>query len=212
MLMDPWSTFDSIRNNVAFLEEFVGDGWSVAPFCRMLPYAGTPIRRQLEEQGRLLGSPFDPDYKFLDPRLDLFYDWVLATFHRRNFTSEGLCHLLRYGLFEARLRLPGANPTTDLDRARLQCIAEVCNGVACRVLRSAIDWVEAHTLEELEGDREFLTGLMELEHREEQRLTEEYFVYRREIESRSPHKAEGGFDKTWTHWQGDREAAGIGVA
>jgi hypothetical protein len=53
---------------------------------------------------------------------------------------------------------------------------------------------------------------MELEHREEQRLTEEYFVYRREIESRSPHKAEGGFDKTWTHWQGDREAAGIGVA
>jgi anaerobic magnesium-protoporphyrin IX monomethyl ester cyclase len=212
MLMDPWSTFDSIRNNIAFLEEFVGDGWSVAPFCRMLPYAGTPIRRQLEEQGRLLGSPFEPDYKFLDPRLDLFYDWVLATFHRRNFTSEGLCHLLRYGLFEARLRLPGTNPTTALDRARIMCIAEVCNGVACRVLRSAIDWVESHTMEELERDREFLTGLMTLEHQEEQRLTEEYFAYRRDVERRGPQTVDGGFDRTWTHWKGDREAAGIGVA
>lgn len=212
MLMDPFSTFDSVRNNIAFLKEFVGDGWSVAPFCRMLPYAGTPIKRELEAQGRLLGTAFEPDYRFLDPKLDLFYDWLLATFHTRNFTSEGLCHLLRYSLFEARLRLPGASPATDADRATLQYIAAVCNGVACSTLRAAIDHVERTPLEELQSDREYLTGLMAVEQQEEAQLTREYMQYRQSIEARRGALPDGGFDQSWTHWQGDREAAGVGAA
>jgi len=72
MLVEPYSTIEMIRNNVVFLEEFIGDGWSVAPFCRMLPYAGTPIKRRLEAEGRLAGTAFEPDYSFLDPKLDLF--------------------------------------------------------------------------------------------------------------------------------------------
>ena len=88
MLVDPYTTFRSIRQNVEFLEAFIGDGWTVAPFCRMLPYAGTPIKRQLEAEARLLGTPFEPDYKFLDPKLDLFYDWMVRTFYDRNFTTR----------------------------------------------------------------------------------------------------------------------------
>jgi radical SAM superfamily enzyme YgiQ (UPF0313 family) len=214
MLMDPSSTFESIRNNIAFLEAFVGDGWSVAPFCRMLPYAGTPVRRELEAAGRLLGTSFEPDYKFLDPRLDLFYDWMLATFHTRNFTSEGLCHLLRYSLFEARLRLPGANPVMDADRARIQFIAAVCNGVACSTLRAAIDYIEERSLTDLQRDGEFLSGLTYLEQQEEQRLTQEHRDYRQTVDARRA-QVDGGFDKSWTFWSGaggDREAAGIGAA
>ena len=213
MLMDPSSTFESIRNNIDFLEEFVGDGWSVAPFCRMLPYAGTPVRRDLEAQGRLLGTPFEPDYKFLDSKLDLFYDWLLATFHTRNFTSEGLCHLLRYSLFEARLRLPGASPASAADRSAIQFIAAVCNRVACNTLRAALDHIERTPLRELERDPEFLNGLMALEHQEEARLTQEYMAYRKRLDARRKGRAvDGGFDHSWTLWQGDREAAGIGAA
>ena len=184
MLMDPSSTFESIRHNIDFLEEFVGDGWSVAPFCRMLPYAGTPVRRELETQGRLLGTPFEPDYKFLEPKLDLFYDWLLATFHTRNFTSEGLCHLLRYSLFEARLQLPGPNPATAADRATIQFIAAVCNRVACNTLRAAIDYFEATPLDVLQRNPEFLSGLMALEQREEARLTQEFMTYREAMDAR----------------------------
>jgi hypothetical protein len=210
--MDPYSTIDSIRNNIAFLEEFVGDGWSVAPFCRMLPYAGTPIKRQLESEGRLLGTPFEPDYQFLDPRLDLFYDWMIATFHRRNFTTEGLCHLLRYSLFEARLRLPGASRVTSAERAEIQCIAAMCNGLACNTLRAAIEHVAARSIEELTENREFLAGLAALEQREEARLHREYENYQLRLDARRSAKVEGGFNRTWTHWQGDREASGIGAA
>jgi radical SAM superfamily enzyme YgiQ (UPF0313 family) len=212
MLLDPWSTFESIRNNITFLEQFVGDGWSVAPFCRMLPYAGTPVRRQLEAQKRLRGTSFDPDYTFLDPRLDLFYDWMLATFHTRNFTTEGLCHLLRYSLFEARLRLPGSNPTTARERSLIQCIAAVCNRVACQTLRAAINHIESESIERLQAEREFLHGLQAVEQTEEQRLTQEYDAYRRRIDARRAGAVEGGFDKSWTFWNGDREAAGIGAA
>ena len=102
MLVDPFSTFRSIRQNISFLEEFIGDGWTVAPFCRMLPYAGTPIKRRLEAEGRLLGTPFEPDYKFLDPKLDLFYDWMVKTFYERNFTNQGLCHILRWSTSRRR--------------------------------------------------------------------------------------------------------------
>jgi radical SAM superfamily enzyme YgiQ (UPF0313 family) len=199
MLMEPWSTFDSIRTNIDFLEEFAGDGWSVAPFCRMLPYAGTPVRRQLAEEGRLLGTPFAPDYRFLDPRLDLFYDWLLATFQQRNFTSEGLCHALRYSLFEARLRLPAANRVTAAERLEIQRITAVCNRIACGTLRAALDHVERTPLAELERDRELLDGLMALERREEARLAAELASCRRTIEARPLAPSDGA-------WSGDHVA------
>jgi hypothetical protein len=41
----------------------------------MVPYDGTPIKDELQRQGRLKGDVCDPDYDFLDPRLDgLFHD------------------------------------------------------------------------------------------------------------------------------------------
>jgi hypothetical protein len=39
----------------------------------MLPYDGTPIKDQLAAEGRLKGDVCNPDYDFLDPRLDDFF-------------------------------------------------------------------------------------------------------------------------------------------
>lgn len=73
MLLDPSSTFASVRANVGFLREIVGDGSASAQFCKMLPYDGTPIKDALVQSGRLKGDVCTPDYDFLDPRLDDFY-------------------------------------------------------------------------------------------------------------------------------------------
>jgi len=73
MLLDPSSTFDSVRSNVNFLRAIVGDGYAGATFGRMVPYDGTPIKDDLEREGRLKGDICRPDYDFLDPRLDEFY-------------------------------------------------------------------------------------------------------------------------------------------
>lgn len=214
MLVDPFSTFRSIRQNIEFLETFIGDGWTVAPFCRMLPYAGTPIKRRLEAEGRLLGTRFEPDYKFLDPKLDLFYDWMVKTFYTRNFTNQGLCHILRGLLFEARLRLSAYNLVTEGQRAYLQHLTAVCNQVACYSLRCAVDHIEATPLSVLERNPGYLEGLTAHEKREEARLTAEvgqYYEWVHRDHSPIPGPV-GGFDKSWTFYEGDREAAGIGAA
>jgi hypothetical protein len=73
MLLDPSSTFATVRQNIDFLRAIVGDGCAPATFCKMLPYDGTPIRETLAAEGRLKGDVCTPDYDFLDPRLDDFY-------------------------------------------------------------------------------------------------------------------------------------------
>jgi radical SAM superfamily enzyme YgiQ (UPF0313 family) len=73
MMLDPSSTFESILENVAFLRRIVGDGYAAAEFCRMIPYDGTPIKEELERTGRLRGDVCNPDYDFLDPRLETFF-------------------------------------------------------------------------------------------------------------------------------------------
>jgi anaerobic magnesium-protoporphyrin IX monomethyl ester cyclase len=214
MMVEPYSSFRSIRQNINFLEEFIGDGWTVAPFCRMLPYAGTPVKRRLETEGRLLGTPFEPDYKFLDPKLDFFYDWMVSTFYERNFTNQGLCHILRGLLFEAHLRLPSRNRVSEGQKAYLHHLTAVCNRVACYTLRCAVDYIEANSLSLLERDRGYLEGLTEHEKREEARLTNElaqYYEWVHQDHSPIPGPV-GGFEKSWTFYEGDREAAGVGAA
>ncbi len=73
MLLDPSSTFESVAANIDFLRTIVGDGSAGATFCKMLPYDGTPIKDELERTGRLRGDVCAPDYAFLDPRLEDFY-------------------------------------------------------------------------------------------------------------------------------------------
>ena len=74
MLLDPSSTFESIRENINFLRTILDDGCLPVTFCRMLPYDGTPIKDELVRTGRLRGDICNPDYDFLDPRIGEFYE------------------------------------------------------------------------------------------------------------------------------------------
>ncbi len=91
MLLDPWSTFESMRENVGFLRQIVGDGYAAATFCRMLPYGGTPIRDRLQQEGRLRGDTMHPDYDFLDTRLNEYYE-LLREVARPWIHDGGLSH------------------------------------------------------------------------------------------------------------------------
>ena len=77
MLLDPSSTFESVRANLQFLRRIVGDGSAAAGFGRMVPYDGTPIKDDLARSGRLRGDVSRPEYDFLDPRLNDFYHEII---------------------------------------------------------------------------------------------------------------------------------------
>ncbi|HWF78581.1 MAG TPA: radical SAM protein [Caulobacteraceae bacterium] len=204
MLLEPYSTMATVRSNIDFLRQFVGDGWSVAGFCRTLPYAGTALKRQLESEGRLMGSPFEPDYTFLDPKLDVFYDWMLLTFRERNFTNTGLCEVLRSFIFEARLNLPDQRRFAAGDAARLTSIAAQANGHALYALSAALDYVEATPLGEIRINDGFLAAVTAHEQAQEQRLlrevTELYCSVRAGDGAVSPRGpgGVGGFENSWT--------------
>lgn len=79
MLFDPSSTLESVRENLNFLRRILSDGCAAAVFCRMLPYEGTPIKDELERNGRLRGDICHPDYDFLDPRVTTLYSSLSQT-------------------------------------------------------------------------------------------------------------------------------------
>ena len=205
MLLEPYSTIAIVRNNIAFLDRYVGDGWTVAGFCRTLPYAGTPLKTQLETEGRMLGTPFEPDYNFLDSRLDRFYDWMLLTFYERNFTNSGLNEVLRRLNFDARLKLPNRRKFGPSERATVQRITAECNGHALYCLRSALDYIEATPLDEIDIKGGYLAKLTTHEKTQERRLLAEVgavdagrFAWRQYLESDQEFRSLGGFANAWT--------------
>ena len=128
MLFDPSSSFQSVRENIRFLRQIVGDGSAAATFCRMLPYGGTPIRDLLEKEGRLRGDLTHPDYDFLDSRLNEYYR-LLNQAMRPWIYNEGLANELNYALDElgAMKRLiPGLEQVAVYD-AQLRSLIKVTN-------------------------------------------------------------------------------------
>jgi anaerobic magnesium-protoporphyrin IX monomethyl ester cyclase len=128
MLFDPSSSFDSIRENIGFLRQIVGDGSAAATFCRMLPYGGTPIRDLLEREGRLRGDLTHPDYDFLDTRINEYHRLLSQTV-RPWIHNEGLSHQLNYAWDELetiRRLVPGIG-NTDLYRNALQSLTKFSN-------------------------------------------------------------------------------------
>lgn len=85
MLLDPSSTFESVRENLNFLRTILDDGCLPVTFCRMLPYDGTPIKDELVRTGRLRGDVCNPDYDFLDPRLEDFYEGLTTVVNVRGW-------------------------------------------------------------------------------------------------------------------------------
>lgn len=103
MLLDPTSTFDYIRENILFLRDICGDGSAPVVFCKMVPYAETDIEKRLMREGRLKGSIINPDYDFLDPRLDRYCEFLHRIFHDWMITNTGMLAKLRWNRFEVAI-------------------------------------------------------------------------------------------------------------
>jgi radical SAM superfamily enzyme YgiQ (UPF0313 family) len=119
MLFDPSSTFYSVRANVAFLRSIIGDGSSAVVFCKMLPYAGTPIEATLTAEGRLIGSIVRPDYRFIDSRLDEYYEQLNALAAPWLNGPDALSHTLNVLAHESVVMQRLFNGLGGLDSYRL---------------------------------------------------------------------------------------------
>jgi radical SAM superfamily enzyme YgiQ (UPF0313 family) len=152
MLFDPSSSFASIRINVDFLRTIIGDGSAGATFCRMLPYGGTPIRARLAEEGRLRGSVTQPDYTFLDPRLDDFHR-LLDRAAGHWIHGEGVSHRLNWAWHELTVARRLLDELVGVDDYRRELAT-----LTARSNERLLDWVEEASLAFEAGDASLLSA------------------------------------------------------
>ena len=171
MLFDPSTTFDSVRDNLAFLKTIVGDGSTPAQFCRMVPYDGTPIKDELARSGRLRGDIKNPDYDFLDPTMDTFFYTLNRMIHVSGWIHgiEALTPQLQYARSEVAVMdalfpaLPGLADYSETVRAITQAANEVLFRVVEDVLNACTDgqpqpWSPAAVRAECRGFQETLVN------------------------------------------------------
>lgn len=138
MLFDPSSSFGSVRENIKFLRQIVGDGSAAAVFSRMLPYGGTPIRDQLQREGRPRGDLTHPDYVFLDVRLN-DYHRRLTNAVRPWIHGEGLSYQLSYASdeLETVVRLVPEVEGIEAYRNALRSLTRESNEVLFRLVEES---------------------------------------------------------------------------
>jgi radical SAM superfamily enzyme YgiQ (UPF0313 family) len=126
MLLEPSSTLESVKENIAFLRLVRNLGGPPLCFVKMLPLAATEMEGRLIAEGRLTGDPLRPDYGFLDPRLDLYALWIILRFSHRNSAPDGLVEMLRIAHFDQLVAqaFDGACWTRDYGTAMRRLIDE----------------------------------------------------------------------------------------
>jgi anaerobic magnesium-protoporphyrin IX monomethyl ester cyclase len=138
MLFDPSTTFESVRSNLQFLRTIVGDGSAPASFCRMVPYDGTPIKDELARTGRLRGDVYNPDYNFLDPRVDTFFHALNRMVHVSGWIHgiEALTPQLQYAKSEVDVMEALFPPLPGFDeyKATLRGITRSANELLFQVV------------------------------------------------------------------------------
>jgi anaerobic magnesium-protoporphyrin IX monomethyl ester cyclase len=96
MLFQPSSTYMSINDNLDFLREICGDGYSAVTFLKMLPYFETRIEKELRNEGRLKGKPGFLDYDFHDESLSHYYDFITICLMDWLRDTDGLLNISKW--------------------------------------------------------------------------------------------------------------------
>jgi len=96
MLFQPSSTFASIIENLSFLENICGDGYTPVSFLKVQPYFETRLERDLRKEGRLKGRPGHLDYDYTDKSLDHYFLFVTDCLREWLLGKKGLLNFLKW--------------------------------------------------------------------------------------------------------------------
>lgn len=174
MLFEPYSTVESVRENISFLRTINMLGDALVHFCKMSPYAGTAIARRLAAEGRLEGTSACPDYHFRDPRLDLLQLFYSQTFNFRNFDDRGLVERLRFAKFDACVVEKYFADKYDAEgyRRSVRELIRMSNESALETMTIGVDFVAEHEAAEILQYWEILEDLTRQHKSLDQKMSE----------------------------------------
>jgi radical SAM superfamily enzyme YgiQ (UPF0313 family) len=139
MLFDPSSTLELVLENVRFLREIGDDGTVPLTLGKMMPYAETDIEDDLRREGRLRGTQYRPDYAYLDPRLDGWFDYLWHVLHGWIAGSDSLLNQLKWSRTELDVmqRFFPETPGLNEHRERITLLIQHYNDVFCHVIEDS---------------------------------------------------------------------------
>ena len=150
MMLDPDSTFQSIKANLAFLEGLCQGGRVPVRFAKMMPLMATPITNRLQAEGRLGGTLTSPQFTYEDQRLDLLEIFFGKAFGSA-FASRGLVDRLRSARKEAII-LRKFYPRRYAVRAYEKSIRELIeefNDSAFETLYKGVEFMEGRSSDDI---------------------------------------------------------------
>lgn len=100
LLLNPDSTLEDFRANVAFLRAHCGNPMN---FCRTEIYAGTPLELKLRREGRLLGDYWGYGYRIRDARAQEAFELMYVGLAGRHFGDNCVHHLTMRVDFERQV-------------------------------------------------------------------------------------------------------------
>ena len=129
LLFQPTSTFSSVNDNLGFLREICGDGSVPVTFMKLMPYCGTPVEKELAEQGRLKGKPGFLDYDFPDESMNHYYEFITDSFAEWLRDPDGLVNISKWSrnYISVFSHLFEKIPETDTLSADLKSITAAVN-------------------------------------------------------------------------------------
>jgi anaerobic magnesium-protoporphyrin IX monomethyl ester cyclase len=96
MLFQPSSTYISLRENLNFLRQICGDGYTPVTFLKLQPYFETRIEKELRKEGRLKGIPGFLDYDFIDESMNHYYEFTRECFMEWLTDPDGLVNFSKW--------------------------------------------------------------------------------------------------------------------
>ena len=100
LVFDPDTTLASLEKNLAFMERHAD-----APlnFGRVELYAGTPLLRRMQAEGRVPGDYLGWDYSLRDAAIERVFESAMRCFYDRNFATGALANRLMGTRFDVEV-------------------------------------------------------------------------------------------------------------
>ena len=96
MLFQPDTTYKSLIENLGFLRQICGDGYTPVTFLKLLPLYETLVEKVLLKSGRLKISEGNQDYDFTEESMNKCYDFVTESFFKWMRSRDGVENISKW--------------------------------------------------------------------------------------------------------------------
>jgi radical SAM superfamily enzyme YgiQ (UPF0313 family) len=124
MLFQPTTTFKSLSENLEFLKQICGDGYTPVTYLKLMPYYETVVEKELIKSGKIKGIPGFLNYEFIEDPMNEYYEFTDKLFLEWLKMPEGFVNLTRWArnFFSVYPRFFRASPDFILLNSTLKMI------------------------------------------------------------------------------------------